>query len=165
MAEVAKKRHWDMKSPVSKSTDYQLLNLAQLLVPWLKSASTNLHVLFAADLAGKPLAWRIPGFWNKKYGGTQISRQFLFLAPRPWINERLGELSSRRKTQPIKSKRKKNHFPISIMGGDLFQQWQRGKTGKLPAQNQRKLPTTPLHGNPSFPPPAFPLPYWQRIHH
>lgn len=66
-----------------------------------------------------------------------------------------GALLSTQNSTPQK-KKKKNHFPISIMGGDLFQRWQRGKTGKLPAQNHRKFHTTPLHVNPSSPPQSLP---------
>lgn len=53
-----------MKYSVSKSTGYQLPSFDPFLVPWLKPASTNLHVLFAADLAGKP--------WHDEYPVFEI---------------------------------------------------------------------------------------------
>lgn len=123
--------------------------------PWLKSASTNLHVLFAADLVGKTWHDEYPVFEKKKkkiWGYTDLWAILFLAPPRHDLMNGWGSSPSRRKSQVStpSEKKKEKSFPISIMGGNLFSTVTTWQNRQIASANQRKFHTTPL---PAFPPP------------
>lgn len=103
------------------------------------------------------LACRIPGIRNEKIGGTQISRQFVFLAPAmDWWTAGEG---SWRKSQPFIEKKEKTLSQFRSWAEIFVSVVTTWQNMQFASANQRIFHTTytphPLH------PPT--LPYWQRI--